>query len=273
MHLLAAQAGALQQEGEAIDLNQTPGDIIFASAADSELAAMAGAVDRAGATNVRLANVLKLAHNLSIDLWLENTVRHAKIVVIRLLGGPAYWPYGVAELATLASTGAFKLAFLPGDPNPDPILLDRSTVSETEWHQLHALFTAGGPDNMDLALQAFSALANNTPIPQTPPTPFPPFRIWWPGQGIVDPARLGELTGLSVLDQNLLMALPRRPPPPTPPLKGEGRTPRSLNSIPHARNARPAPLPPLPQGERSARQRRVRGPSFTCLMEPRPKNP
>ncbi|UJQ93211.1 cobaltochelatase subunit CobN [Mariluticola halotolerans] len=222
MHLLAAQAGALQQEGEAIDLNQTPGDIIFASAADSELAAMAGAVDRAGATNVRLANVLKLAHNLSIDLWLENTVRHAKIVVIRLLGGPAYWPYGVAELATLASTGAFKLAFLPGDPNPDPVLLDRSTLNEAEWHQLHALFTAGGPDNMDLALNAFSALANNTPIPSTPPIPFPRFGIWWPGEGIVDPARLGELTGLSVLDQESPDGATAPPPTPDPTPQGGG---------------------------------------------------
>ena len=37
MHLLAAQAGALQQEGEAIDLAQSPADIVFASAADSEM--------------------------------------------------------------------------------------------------------------------------------------------------------------------------------------------------------------------------------------------
>ena len=71
MHLLSAQAGALQQEGEAIDLGQTPGDIVFASAADSELALIAGAVDRAGANDVRLANVLRLSHNLSVDLWIE----------------------------------------------------------------------------------------------------------------------------------------------------------------------------------------------------------
>jgi cobaltochelatase CobN len=42
MHLLSAQAGALQQEGEAIDLGQSPGRIVFASAADSELALLAG---------------------------------------------------------------------------------------------------------------------------------------------------------------------------------------------------------------------------------------
>ena len=83
MHLLAAQAGALQQEGEAIDLGQTPGRIVFASSADSELALLAGAADRAGASDVRLANLLRLSHNLSVDLWLEQTVQYAEVVVLR----------------------------------------------------------------------------------------------------------------------------------------------------------------------------------------------
>ena len=58
MHLLAAQAGAAQQEGEAIDLGQTPADILFLSAADSELMMLASAADRAGADNLRLARIL-----------------------------------------------------------------------------------------------------------------------------------------------------------------------------------------------------------------------
>src|SRR5690242_15232397 len=126
MHLLAAQAGALQQEGEAIDLGQSPAAIVFASAADSELALLAGAVDRAASKDVRLANLLRLSHNLSVDLWIENTVRHAKLVVVRLLGGPSYWPYGVDQLTTLANAGRFELALLPGDATPDPLLQLRS---------------------------------------------------------------------------------------------------------------------------------------------------
>ena len=101
MHLLAAQAGALQQEGEAIDLAQTPGDIAFASAADSELMMLAAAADRAGTPDLRLANLLRLSHNLSVDLWLDQTVQHARLVVVRLLGGTAYWQYGVDELTAL----------------------------------------------------------------------------------------------------------------------------------------------------------------------------
>ena len=119
MHLLTAQAGALQQDGEAIDLAQSPAPLVFASAADSELALLAGAADRAGTRDLRLANLLRLSHNLSVDLWIEKTVRHTRLVVVRLLGGPAYWPYGVEQLIALAP-GRFELALLPGDATPDP---------------------------------------------------------------------------------------------------------------------------------------------------------
>ena len=115
MHLLAAQAGAAQAEGEAIDLGQTPGEIVFASAADSDLNLLAAATDRAGYDGLRLANVLRLSHPLSVDLWLDNAVRHTRLVVLRLLGGTAYWPYGVDELTALALTGTARLVLLPGE--------------------------------------------------------------------------------------------------------------------------------------------------------------
>ncbi len=142
MHLLASQSASLQQEGEAINLDQSPGNIIFASAADSELCAFAGALDRAldhgqdirGNTQARLANIMRLSHNMSVDLWLEQTVCHAEIVIIRLLGGAAYWQYGVDELCTLAARVGLKLVLLPGDANPDPDLLARSTIEPKHWH-------------------------------------------------------------------------------------------------------------------------------------------
>jgi len=163
MHLLAAQAGALQQDGEAIDLGQTPADIVFASAADSELMMLAAAADRAAATDLRLANLLRLSHNLSVDMWLDQTVRDARLVVIRLLGGPAYWPYGIDELTALSLSGRPKLAILPGDATPDPILQSRSTVDPEAWTRLHSLFTAGGPENADALLQSFRQLVGPAP--------------------------------------------------------------------------------------------------------------
>ena len=46
MHLLSAQAVSIQQDGEAIDLGQSPAPLIFASAADSELALRAELASR-----------------------------------------------------------------------------------------------------------------------------------------------------------------------------------------------------------------------------------
>jgi len=186
MHLLAAQAGALQQDGDAIDLGQSPGEIVFASAADSELVMLAGAADRAGATGLRLANLLRLSHNLSVDLWLDQTVRHAKLVVVRLLGGMAYWRYGVDELSALAMAGKIRLALLPGDANHDAALFARSTVSAEDWAALHRIFSAGGPDNADLALESIGLLARGEAIANATPKPFPRQGLWHWERGLVE---------------------------------------------------------------------------------------
>ncbi len=195
MHLLAARAGQIQQEGEAIDLGQSPGRIVFASAADSELSALAAAVDRKGTRDVRLASIMRLSHNLSVDIWLENTVRPADLIVVRLLGGASYWPYGVDELCRLAEDTGAKLALLPGDANPDPMLFERSRLGTPELQKLHALFAAGGPENMDRALETLLALVEGEPIPAETPASFPEAGLWWPGQGFVDADRLAELIG------------------------------------------------------------------------------
>jgi len=178
MHLLAAQAGAIQQDGEAIDLGQTPGDIVFASSADSELALLAGAADRAGETGLRLANLLRLSHNLSVDLWLDNTVRHARLVVVRLLGGAAYWQYGVDELTALAARGV-RVALFPGEAQPDAILRQRSTIDPEDWDKLFALLVAGGAENADAALTGMRAVAGGRAVP-TVPTVLPRFGVWTP---------------------------------------------------------------------------------------------
>jgi cobaltochelatase CobN len=212
MHLLSAQAGALQQDGEAIDLGQSPAPLVFASAADSELSLLAGAADRAGSDELRCANLLRLSHNLSVDLWVEKTVSHAEVVVVRLLGGPAYWPYGVEQLAALAASGTFKLALLPGDATPDPILQSRSTVAPEVWSRLHALFVAGGPENADALLRLFRDLSA-APTVAGPPTPrpspqggasdeikpFPRFGYWTPEGGVTVELPMSERPAVPLL--------------------------------------------------------------------------
>ena len=103
MHLLAAQPGAVSDGGEAVDLGQTPGDVVVLSAADSELACLAAARGRLGprAPSLRLANLMHLSHPLSVDTYVESVIVGARLVVVRLLGGVGYWPYGVEQIVAV----------------------------------------------------------------------------------------------------------------------------------------------------------------------------
>jgi cobaltochelatase CobN len=162
MHLLATTSGVVDGGAEAIDLKQSPGDIVILSAADSELAALAAAIDQlpTDAPTFRLANLMQLQHNYSVDLYTEQTLAHVKLIIVRLLGGKSYWPYGVAALTQLAQERGIKLALLPGGSDVDAELLELSTVSMEEWNSFRELFATGGTANIARAIQLAIALKN-----------------------------------------------------------------------------------------------------------------
>src|ERR1700744_5252537 len=114
MHLLAAKPGIIADGSEAIDLGQTPGDIVILSAADTELACLAAAQAQlpADAPSLRLASLFHLSHNLSIDTYVEDFIAAAKLVVIRVIGGVRYWPYGVEQVVAICRQHGIKLALL-----------------------------------------------------------------------------------------------------------------------------------------------------------------
>ncbi|MCC7045138.1 MAG: cobaltochelatase subunit CobN [Alphaproteobacteria bacterium] len=160
MHLLAAKPGAVGDDDQAQDLGQTPGDIVVLSAADSEIACLSAARARQGdaGPSLRLANLLRLKHNLSVDLYLEQVAARARLVVVRLLGGRRYWPYGVAELVARSRGGGPKLALLPGDDQPDPELLEASSVPAEAQHRLWQYLVHGGLENADQFLRYAGSL-------------------------------------------------------------------------------------------------------------------
>ncbi|MDJ0937200.1 MAG: hypothetical protein QNI93_17590, partial [Kiloniellales bacterium] len=92
MHLLQAQPGVIADGSEPVDLGQSPGEIVVLSAADTELASLAAARSGFGDgfPSLRLANLLQLSHNYSVDLYIEKVIAGAKLVVVRLLGGVGY---------------------------------------------------------------------------------------------------------------------------------------------------------------------------------------
>ncbi|MEM7406508.1 MAG: cobaltochelatase subunit CobN, partial [Pseudomonadota bacterium] len=155
MHLLQAKAGSVSDGSEAVDLGQTPGDIVFLTAADTEIASMALARRRCGPSfpSVRVANYLQLSHPMSVDLYVEQIVGQAKLVVARLLGGRSYWSYGVEQIAEGCRRHAVPVAFLPGDDQPDEDLSESSTVDSATYHRLWQYCIHGGPDNAYQFLQ------------------------------------------------------------------------------------------------------------------------
>src|SRR6185503_15669749 len=94
--LLATSAASLDDIVAPIDLGQTPGDIAVLSFADSDLGGLAAAW---AGEPVQLRD---LKHPMSVDLWIERVGAHAKVIVVRLLGGLDWWRYGVERLAALA---------------------------------------------------------------------------------------------------------------------------------------------------------------------------
>ncbi|MDE0406661.1 MAG: cobaltochelatase subunit CobN, partial [Alphaproteobacteria bacterium] len=172
MHLLAATPGAVE-EGEAVDLGQTPGDIAILSAADTELALLAEAqrkrlTEDEQAPTLRLANIMALGHNLSVDLHVERVLSRARLVVVRLLGGRGYWPYGVERLGALDA----PVALLPGDDRPDPELDAFSSLDADPCRRFWRYLAEGGPDNALNCLR-YAAHLLGRPARWQEPAPIP----------------------------------------------------------------------------------------------------
>lgn len=175
MHLLAATPGAVDDGSEAVDLGQTPGDIVVLSAADSELACLSHArrMMPDGGPSLRLASLLHLGHNMSVDLYVDSVVTGARLVVVRLLGGRGYWEYGVEQVAKACRRKGIALAFLPGDDRPDADLQGASTVSREAWHRLWQYLIHGGTANAEQFLRyAATLLGHDTDWRE--PVPLPP---------------------------------------------------------------------------------------------------
>jgi cobaltochelatase CobN len=191
MHLLATSSTTLDEIVEPVDLGQPPGDIAVLSFADSDLSALAAAWadDKDALPSVRLAHLRDLRHPLSVDLWIDQVAAHAKVIVVRLLGGLDWWRYGIDRLAALARARGILLAVLPGEDRDDPRLAEASTLPANELADLLAYFREGGPANLRALLRRLAQHAGaNLHAPK--PRPVARLAAYLPGQGAVELDRL-----------------------------------------------------------------------------------
>ena len=186
MHLLAAAAGSVDEGQEPVDLGQSPADIVFISAADTELAALATArSEMAQPPELRLASMMHLQHPMSVDLHIDACASEAKLVVARVLGGASYWKYGFEQYAARLADAGVAFAALPGDDKPDPDLRLFSTVSDQDYDALWAYLVEGGPKNAVNFLSYCQYMIAQAPAPQAA-EPLLRAGVYWPGDGISD---------------------------------------------------------------------------------------
>jgi cobaltochelatase CobN len=141
MHLLRTQPGGFVPDDSIADLGQTPAELVILCSGDSHLALLAETAQQLpdDYPSLRLANPMQVQNHASVDLYVDEVLRHAKVIVLSLHGGMSYWRYGVERLVELAARGV-KLILVPGCDKPDPELIGLSTESaedrERVWHYL-----------------------------------------------------------------------------------------------------------------------------------------
>jgi cobaltochelatase CobN len=187
MHLLATTATTLDETVEPVDLGQTPGDVVVLSFADSDLAGLAAAwaLERGALPSVRLAALRDLRHPMSVDIWIDRVGSHAKVILIRLLGGLDWWRYGVERLSALARERGIALAVLPGEDRDDPRLAEASTLPPHELETLLRFFREGGCENLRALLRRLARHAG-APAGAAEPRSVPRLAAYLPGAGAVE---------------------------------------------------------------------------------------
>jgi cobaltochelatase CobN len=176
MHRLAAAPGGWNPDDQGVVfITQTPAPIVFLTAADTDIQTLAVAIKHLPSEfpAVRVANLLNLQQNLTIDTYADQVLTHAQAIVLRILGGRSYWAYGLEVVKELVQQTGAALFVLPGDDRPDPDLLSHSTQPLGTVDRLWRYLLEGGIYNFAHALQfiADTSLGNlyNPPSPLTVP--------------------------------------------------------------------------------------------------------
>jgi cobaltochelatase CobN len=170
MHRLAAIAGGWEAgsapEG-VIFVEQTPAPLVVLTAADTDTQLFAKAIEGSkdgpeGSSALRVASLLQLQQQLTIDTYAETVLSHAQGILIRLLGGRGYWSYGLEVVREVVERTGAVLIVVPGDDRPDLELMSHSTVPLKTVEQMWRYFTEGGAENYGRAIRALQSLCDGS---------------------------------------------------------------------------------------------------------------
>jgi len=190
MHVVFRESHGLEDSETPYDPGQTPADLVVLSFSDSDLGAFAKGWHRGGGPEgklptLRLCNLTALRHPASVDNYVEQTLTGAKGILIRLIGGENYWPYGIMQVQDFARRHDIALAILPADGREDPSLDQHSTLPVSTLRRLSHLCDTGGAVAAQAALAQLALAAGFYAGPVTGTKTVPVAGYYDPDQGIV----------------------------------------------------------------------------------------
>jgi len=187
MHIVFRESRGLEETATPRDLGQAPAELVVLSFSDSALAAFASGWRRGRRSlpSLRLANLADLRHPLSVDTYVERTLSQARGILVRLIGGEPYWPYGLAALHRLAKERNIALAVLPADGRDDLRLDEFSTLPVSTLRRLKVLCDKGGPVAAQAVVAQLALASGLYAGPVVGEIDLPEFGFYDPGLGAV----------------------------------------------------------------------------------------
>ncbi|MBH8553801.1 cobaltochelatase subunit CobN, partial [Nostocaceae cyanobacterium CENA357] len=175
MHRISATSVGLNQSESLVFVEQTPAPIVFITAADTDIQTLAAAFSKLPSTfpALRVANLLQLQQQISIDTYAEQILEFAQVIILRLLGGRSYWAYGLEVVQEIVQRNGTTLIVMPGDDGLDPELISQSTVPLGIVNQVWQYFSEGGVENIVNALKLTADTSLETSFHPLPPQSVP----------------------------------------------------------------------------------------------------
>ena len=190
MHVVFRESHGLEETETPTDLGQSPANLVVLSFSDSDLGAFAAGWHRGGGPEgrmptMRLANLSALKHPLSVDTYVEQTLKDAKGILIRLIGGVPYWSYGLQQALALAQAKNIALAVLPADGREDSRLDQYSTLPVSTLRRLAHLCDTGGEVAAQAALAQMALATGLYAGPVMGAKTLPECGAWCPDRGVI----------------------------------------------------------------------------------------
>lgn len=201
MHRLAATPGGWTPDIDGvIFLEQSPAPLVFLTSADTEIQSLARAAAQMpdDFPAMRVTNLLQLQQQLAIDTYADDVLQQARLIILRLLGGRAYWSYGLEVVKAVVAATRAALIVVPGDDRPAPDLISHSTVPLKVANQLWRYLNEGGVENLANGLMWVCDRILNTTYHPPAPKPIPkvglyPYPLSSATVPLLSPARVGLL--------------------------------------------------------------------------------